>query len=130
LFVDYRSLGDTIEKIDLGLAWTDMTGLPFVWAVWAGRADAASPATVAMLQAAAQSGRVHLDDIANAYLADKERQAIGRQYLRDNLLFDLTPRAQEGLRTFYREALALGFATGRAHIEFFESDPLEGRIGA
>ena len=29
-----------IEKIDLGEAWTAMTGLPFVWAFWAGRPDA------------------------------------------------------------------------------------------
>ena len=27
-----------VEKIDLGSVWTEATGLPFVWAVWAGRA--------------------------------------------------------------------------------------------
>ena len=131
LFAEYRSLGsDRIEKIDLGLAWTEMTGLPFVWAVWAGRPAAASPQTVALLQAAATSGRAHLDEIATAYSVDPSRQAVGRQYLRDNLLFDLTTRAQQGLRTFYREALALGLVTGGPAVEFFEADAVEGRIGA
>jgi chorismate dehydratase len=133
LFADYRALG--AEKIDLGLNWTEMTGLPFVWAVWAGRPDAASPETVALLQAAAASGRAHLDEIATAYSADPMRQVVGRHYLRENLLFDLTARAQEGLRTFYREALALGLVEARAAVEFFESfgaaaDAVEGKIGA
>jgi chorismate dehydratase len=128
LFADHRALG--AEKIDLGLTWTDMTGLPFVWAVWAGRSDAASAETVALLQEAAASGRQHLDEIATAYSTDPQRQAVGRHYLRENLLFDLTSRAQDGLRTFYREALALGLATGRSSVEFFESAALEGRIGA
>jgi chorismate dehydratase len=130
LFIDHQALPGSVEKIDLGLAWKEMTGLPFVWAFWAGQADAASPATVALLQEAASSGRQHLDDIATAYVSDPEHQAIGRRYLRDNLLFDLTPRAQDGLRAFYREALALGLVSGRPGIEFFDADALEGRIGA
>lgn len=127
LFIDHRALG--VEKIDLGSAWTDMTGLPFVWAVWAGRADAASAATVAVLQEAARSGRQRLDDIANAYSTEPDRQAIGRRYLRENLVFDLSPRAMDGLRTFFREAHALGLV-GSTGIEFFEANALEGRIGA
>jgi chorismate dehydratase len=131
LFADYKSIGPgTIEKIDLGLAWTEMTGLPFVWAIWAGRPDAASPETVALLQAAAESGRMHLDEIAAAYSADPVRQTIGRRYLRENLMFALSARAQEGLRTFYREALALGLVTGRPAVEFFAADAVRRRIGA
>src|SRR5690348_5263249 len=38
LFVYPAAFG--AEKIDLGAAWSDMTGLPFVWAFWAGRASA------------------------------------------------------------------------------------------
>ena len=34
------------EKIDLGEQWTAMTGLPFVWAFWAGRPGALSRAAV------------------------------------------------------------------------------------
>ena len=127
LFVDHRALG--VEKIDLGSAWTDMTGLPFVWAVWAGRADAASAATVALLNDAARSGMQQLDDIATAYSSDPARQSIGRRYLRENLLFDLSPRALDGMRAFFREAHALGLVATTT-VEFFEMHALEGRIGA
>ncbi len=35
LYLDHRAAG--LNKIDLGDEWTAMTGLPFVWAFWAGR---------------------------------------------------------------------------------------------
>ena len=38
LFADHRA--HTAEKIDLGAVWSEMTGLPFVWAFWSGRPDA------------------------------------------------------------------------------------------
>jgi len=126
LFADPRSLG--AEKVDLGLAWGDMTGLPFVWAFWAGRAEAASPGIVALLHEAAAEGRAHLDAIATAYSTDPARQAIGRRYLRDHLMFDLTPRAIEGLRAFYGEALALGAASGEPRLDFFDHEALAGRM--
>jgi chorismate dehydratase len=117
LFVEHTSLGAT--KIDLGEAWTSMTGLPFVWAVWSGRADAADADTVALLNAAAREGSAHLDAIADAYCAETpERQPIARAYLRENLRFALDDRAAEGLRTYYREAAGLGLVRERP-LEWF-----------
>jgi predicted solute-binding protein len=118
LFVDYAALGAT--KIDLGEAWTGMTGLPFVWAVWSGRSNAVTSETVAVLNGAAREGAQHLDEIADAYCADRpERQPVARRYLRENLRFALDARATEGLRTYYREAAALGLVKERP-LEFFE----------
>jgi predicted solute-binding protein len=117
LFVDYTALGAT--KIDLGEAWTSMTGLPFVWAVWSGRSDAVAPATVALLNDAAREGAHHLDEIADAYCAAQPgRQPIARRDLRENLRFALDARAVEGLRTYYRESAALGLVKDRP-LEFF-----------
>lgn len=117
LFVDYAALGAT--KIDLGARWTSMTGLPFVWAVWSGRSDAVSSSTVAVLNDAARDGGAHLDEVADGYYADRPaRQPIARAYLRDNLRFALDERAVEGLRTYYREAAALGHVRDRA-LEWF-----------
>jgi chorismate dehydratase len=118
LFVDHRVLG--LEKIDLGQAWSDLTGLPFVWAFWAGRADAADASVVERLQAARRRGVAHSDTIADAYCGDDlRRQAIARHYLRENMKYDLPPRAIEGLTTFYREAAALGLVSETRTIEFF-----------
>jgi len=119
LFADHRAIG--AEKIDLGLAWTEMTGLPFVWAFWAGRPDAASPAVVTALHDAAASGLAHLDAIAEAYSAGPVDQAIARRYLRDSLMFHMNDRALDGLRAYYREALALGIASGDPNLSFFSA---------
>ena len=43
LFADHRRLG--LDKIDLGQAWKDFTGLPFVYACWTGQPGALDPAT-------------------------------------------------------------------------------------
>jgi len=120
LFADHRAIG--AEKVDLGQAWTEMTGLPFVWAFWAGRPDAASPQVIALLQDAADAGEKHLDAIADAHIEDPARRAIGRRYLNDNLMFRLSGRALDGLRTYYREALAIGAASGDPSLAFFDAD--------
>ena len=124
LFVEHEALG--LQKTDLGAEWTLMTGLPFVWAFWSGRQDAAPPALVSILQESAREGMAHADAVAEAYLSDRpEWQGVGRQYLHENLMFELTPRAVDGLRMFYREAIALGLAAGESVVEFFRGEDLE-----
>lgn len=118
LFLDYQALGAT--KTDLGEEWTSMTGLPFVWAFWSGRAEAAPPNVVGMLQDAAAEGMKNSDEIANAYLAgEPNRQPLGRSYLRENLMFQLTPRAIAGLERYFAEAVALGLASEVRRPEFY-----------
>ena len=118
LFVDHRALGAT--KTDLGEEWTSMTGLPFVWAFWSGRSDAASPAVLRLLQDAAEEGMKHSDAIADAYLAaEPAHQPLGRTYLRENLMFQLTPRAVAGLERYFAEAVAIGLAPEARRPEFY-----------
>jgi chorismate dehydratase len=118
LFVDHRAFGAT--KTDLGSEWTAMTGLPFVWAFWSGREEAASPDVVALLQQSAVEGMRQSDAIADAYLAgDAGRQATGRKYLRENLMFRLDSNALAGLQSYYREAAALGLAPSRQDLIAF-----------
>jgi chorismate dehydratase len=120
LFVDHRAL--SAEKIDMGQEWTEFTGLPFVWAFWAGRPDAADMDVVQRLQTARDAGIAASDAIADAYcLGDAPRQSVARRYLRENIKYHLPPRALDGLRAYYREAAALGLARASADIEFFES---------
>ncbi|MFI5177488.1 MAG: menaquinone biosynthetic enzyme MqnA/MqnD family protein [Vicinamibacterales bacterium] len=113
-----------LEKIDLGAAWTEMTGLPFVWAFWAGPSAPIGPDVVHLLQEAASNGMAHSDDIADAYCAPRlDDQRLARRYLRENLRFELDGRALEGLRRFYRDAAALGLAPARGPVEFFDAPP-------
>ena len=122
LFADQRA--HRAEKVDLGAVWTEMTGLPFVWAFWSGRPDAVRSGTVELLQAAAEDGMAHSDSIAGAYCADNPaRVPIAQRYLRENLAFRLTARALDGLRTFYAEALHAGLVERAPEPVFFGSVP-------
>jgi predicted solute-binding protein len=113
-----------VEKIDLGALWSEMTGLPFVWAFWSGRPDAADASTVAVLQQAAATGGHHIEEIARAYVAaTPERIPLAARYLRENLVFTLGAREQQGLETYYREAANLGLVSAVPEPSFFPSSP-------
>lgn len=124
LLVDHRAIGaGGVEKIDLGQAWTEMTGLPFVWAFWAGRADVMPPDAVHRMQQAKEIGVGISDELADAYVAaTPQYRDIARRYLREHIKFDLTERMLEGLRTYYREAVAVGVIASVAEPRFFPAD--------
>ena len=101
LFLDHERLG--AEKIDLGEQWTSMTGLPFVWAFWAGRSAALSRRGVEALEAARDAGVAESDKVAETYCGPG-RAARGKAYLRENIYYVLGDREEEGLRRFYELA--------------------------
>jgi chorismate dehydratase len=98
LFLDHQQLG--VEKVDLGEQWTAMTGLPFVWAFWAGRPDVLSRTAVAALVAARDAGVAASDAIAAAYCGP-ERAISGQVYLRENIRYELGEREEAGLLAYY-----------------------------
>ena len=124
LFTDYRAIGrGVVEKIDLGEVWTAMTGLPFVWAFWAGRADALTPAAVERVRDARAAGVTMSDALADAYVAaTPQHRDLARRYLRENIQFGLTERMLAGVRTYYREAEALGLIAAAAEPRMFALD--------
>src|SRR4029078_7333089 len=103
-------------KIDLGVEWTAMTGLPFVWAFWAGRPEVLSGEDVAALIDARDAGVAASDRIATAY-CPPEHAARGRAYLKDNILYRLGDRAEAGVQRYYQLPLARrGAARARARL--------------
>jgi chorismate dehydratase len=114
------NLQSAIEKVDLGEAWTDLTGLPFVWAFWAGRPDALSAADVAALQHARDEGVRRPEELAQEYLADTpERQETGARYLRQNIKYYLGGDERAGLETFYQYAAETGLVDKASELQFF-----------
>ena len=113
LFLDHETAG--LAKLDLGAEWTRLTGLPFVWAFWAGRPGAIDAAGIALLQKARDEGVADSDAIADAYgeaartPADRAARArAGRTYLRDNIKYRLGDREAQGLRRYYELAATHG----------------------
>ena len=118
LFVDHRALA--AEKIDMGQAWTDLTGLPFVWAFWAGRPGALTAAEVAALQEARNAGVDESEAIARDYFPGlPDRARVGAKYLRDNIRHHLGPDERAGLELFYRYAAEAGAVNSPAPLDFF-----------
>ena len=116
LFLDHESAG--LTKIDLGAEWTGLTGLPFVWAFWAGRPGAIHAAGVAALQDAGERGVVDSDAIAEAYCG-AARADICRRYLRDNIKYRLGDREVQGLRRYYELAAKHGLVERAGPVAFY-----------
>ncbi len=76
-------------RVDLGRVWRDWTGLPFVFAVWAGRPGLPHAAIAGIREA----GRLGMPDRLTAPEAD-------RAYLTQAIRYDLDDRALMGLRRF------------------------------
>ena len=113
-------IGTAIETIDLGDAWTRMTGQPFVYAFWAGRPDALEPADVAALQRARDEGIARPDELAREYLAEApERQQAGADYLRENIKYYLRDDERAGLEAFYRYAVEAGVVDDARSLAFY-----------
>jgi len=94
--------------LDLGAEWIQMTGLPMVFAVWAGRAEFPAQDPKPFLESM-RFGLDHIADIArseHAKIGVSEDQA--RTYLRDNIVFELGDREYAGLSAFLQYASELG----------------------
>ena len=97
-----------VPRLDLGEEWLRRTGLPFVYAFWAGRPGVVSATDVRRLQQALREGVQAIGRIAARYDghgAGHEQQ--NASYLRSNIVFALGDDEQRGLREFYRRAHAL-----------------------
>lgn len=118
LLADYRPLG--LQKIDLGAAWKDFTGLPFVFACWTGIPGAVTAEDVATLQAARTAGEAHPEDVAARFFPDDpERAALGGRYLRENIRFRLGDRECAGLERFFALAADVGVVPRSQSLRWF-----------
>ena len=107
-------------KYDLGQHWTEMTGLPFIYAAWTGRAGTVAAPDVVALQEAQARGVAAFDAIAAEYGGgDAAKAARAARYLRDNMRYGLGPEETAGLQLFLDYAADLGLAPKRRRLEFF-----------
>lgn len=88
-------------QVDLGATWKSLTGLPFVFAVWATPDEHFPPEMAQALGAARDAGVAHAAEIAaqegpgHGWPID-----LARRYLTEYLTFTLTDRHREGMRRF------------------------------
>jgi chorismate dehydratase len=117
LEADHEALG--LGKLDLGAEWTEMTGLPFIYAAWTGRPDAVDPTHIADLQQAQADGVRAIEAIAVEYgQGNAVRTRRASAYLRDNVRYGLGPEEAAGLQLFLDYAAEIGLGPHRK-VEFF-----------
>jgi len=84
---------------DLGEQWVEWTGLPMVFAVWAGRPETIPFA--ATLRASLDYGLANMDSIvAEESKARGFTPQVVRDYLTRNVSFDIGPREQQGMARY------------------------------
>lgn len=107
LFADHEALG--LEKIDLGEEWSGMTGLPFVYAFWAGRSGVITGADILALQSARDKGLTATAAIGRQlFPTSPAKAARADRYLRENVKYDLGEPEIAGLQRFYDLAAEVG----------------------
>jgi chorismate dehydratase len=86
---------------DLGAEWVEMTGLPMVFAVWAGRKGAISPEVAEAFRDSCRYGKEHLDEIVRSESAARGfPPELVRRYLTEHIVHELGPREYEGMELF------------------------------
>lgn len=97
-----------LHVADLGEEWVNFTGLPMVFAVWAGHAAVHTPTYEAAFIASCRYGLEHLDDIVfSEYVRRGVSPEMVRHYLTQNVAFELGDVEYRGLRLFLDSAAAL-----------------------
>jgi chorismate dehydratase len=87
------------EWLDLGDEWKQLTGLPMVFAAWAGRRPHADLA--AITKASCMLGLERIDEIVTSeYQKRGVVRELADKYLRRHIRFALGPKEMEGLRAF------------------------------
>ncbi len=92
-------------ELDLGQAWKELTGLPFVFAVWVARPGLLSARDVLLLHGSLAAGLSEREKIAQAWARGRGGQAQSHlSYMTQSIRYQLDARALEGLREFLRRA--------------------------
>jgi chorismate dehydratase len=99
-----RAGHEGLRTLDLGEAWRERTGLPFVFAFWAARGGTDAARAARVLRESAAAGLASLEEVA---AAGAEARGLEPErvlaYLRDRVAYELGEAEREGLERFYRE---------------------------
>lgn len=113
-----------LHVLDLAAEWFALTGLPFVFALWAVRPGVVVPDGVRPF---IESRRIGIAGIPEIAVLAGQRLRLSPEsiesYLRTNIHYYLGSEEHRGLELFFRKAQELGLAPGRRAIRF--RDPFE-----
>jgi len=96
------------ETLDLGEQWTNLTALPMVFAVWAGRKEAIVEPYGAALAASCRYGLAHIEDIIRQETTQRGfPEPLVREYLTRHIRFEFSDAHSTAIETYLKYAAAL-----------------------
>ena len=110
---------------DLGTLWWDMTGLPFVFALWAVRKDFARKyperveAVLALLKTSRELGNENMKQIIEKACSKLSIDVSTAWLYYDSLVYHLDDSEKEGLELFYKGMYQAGITDEAAPLFFF-----------
>jgi cyclic dehypoxanthinyl futalosine synthase len=110
--------------VDLAQAWRESTGLPFVFAVWAGRPDVLGRDELGILQQSLSEGMIHRAEIARAWSegghGHHAEPDFYERYLTENIRYRLGSEELSGVAAFFDRGHAAGLFPERARLRLYE----------
>ena len=107
------------EVYDLAAEWRKFTGLPFVFAFWAGHGDKHLSLYCKEFDESRQFGLAHVDDIAAEYAVKLNLPpAELKVYLTENIDYSLDEENCKGLRLFFKLAREAGIIPSLRDLHF------------
>jgi predicted solute-binding protein len=102
------------ETLDLGAEWQALTGLPMVFALWAGKAPL-DDGLGAVLEGSYQFGHAHIDDIVEQQFPIRRvTRKLAYEYLTHYIHFEIGGMEMKGLEAFLKLAALPRIAIGQA----------------
>ncbi len=112
--------GQSVEVHDIGAAWVEMTGLPMVFAVWAGK-EPIDATTVDVFEQSKAYGLDHIDDIVAAESASRSfAPELVRQYVTEYISYEFGARERRAIDLYLEMAAEAGLAP-RVGARYLES---------
>ena len=115
LHLDTASL--PFSTLDLGTEWVAMTGLPMVFALWAGRKEVILPAYGRVFEQSCRYGVERVEEIAKLQPAARGiSEALAREYMTRHIVYQLDAKDHEGMKLYLQHALRLDQVSVQAGI--------------
>jgi chorismate dehydratase len=111
------------HQLDLGEEWKQLTGLPFVFAMWMMRRDMLDRPLAGLLAEARRRGAEMTDELVARHAGDKRWPPdLARRYFTEYLRYEVTERARQGLAAFFDAAARHALLPARRPIVYLEPD--------
>jgi len=111
------------HQLDLGAAWANATGLPFIFATWMAKRSASSERLTAAAMALDRQrryNRLHLSRLIHQRAVPRGWPIdLAEKYLGELLAYEWTEERRRGLEQFFDKAAAHGFVQNRRPLEVF-----------